>query len=345
MTVLVALLLLQQTLSQQGAEAMRKGRFEEAERIFRQLIKEHPNEPRLRMNLGLALFSGAKYTEAVAELDRFTRAFPQPGPAHLMLGAAHLKLRKPCAAIAPLEAARRWRENEQVLVELGDAYFGCGRFADAAKTFESMGTTPKALQGAGLSYARLGRPDLAQAAFDKLASLPPSPQLHELVAEVHTLQSRHELAVTELQAAVKLAPSDSRLRRLLARAHWRAAQYDEAAALYAELAPKWQHDAEFNYERGDTLVRTEGIEAGLPLLEKAVKSAPNLMAARGALGRALAQAGRAAESIEHLEAGSRQDATLLLPLSRAYRATGRAEDAARTEAEYKKRVANQASAP
>ena len=341
MIVVALLLLLQPTLSQQGAEAMRKGRFEEAERIFRQLIKEHPDEPRLRMNLALALHSAGKYAQAIPEFNAFLKAFPQPGPAHLMIGAAQLKLRRPCDAIRPLETARKWQNNEQVLIELGDAYFGCERYGEAAKTFEALGPTPKGLQGTGLSYARLGRPDLAQAAFDKLASLPPTPQLHELQAEVHTLKAEHEKAVSELQAAVKLARGDSRLRRLLARAHWRAAQYDEAAKLYADLAPKWQHDAEFNYERGDTLVRTQGPDAGLPLLEKAVKAAPQLISARGAFGRALMQAGRAAESIAHLEAGSRQDATLLLPLSRAYKATGRAEDAARTEAEYKKRVAGQ----
>jgi tetratricopeptide (TPR) repeat protein len=293
------------------------------------------------MNLGLALHSAGKYTDAIREFQAFLEAYPQPGPVHLLLGVAHLKLRRPCDAVAFLESARKWQSSQQVLIELGDAYFGCERFGDAAKTFESLGDSPKALQGAGLSYARLGRPDLAQAAFGRLASLPPTAELHELLAEVHTLEGRHEDAVTELQNALKLAPEDSRLRRLLARALWRAARYDEAARLYAELSPRWQHDAEFNYERGDTLLRIEGAEAALPLLQKAVRDAPQLVSARGPLGRALLQAGRARESIPHLEAAVRQDPALLLPLSRAYKATGRAEDAARAEAEYKTRVAGQ----
>jgi tetratricopeptide (TPR) repeat protein len=339
--IIAAFLLFFQVLSQQGAQAMRDGRFADAERIYRQMLKEDPNDPRLRLNLGLALHSRHRYSDAVPEFRAFLKANPQPGPAHLMLGAALLKVRRACEAVAPLESARTWQASSQVMLELGDAYFGCKRYAEAAATFETLGVVPKALQGAGLSYARLGRADLAKAAFDKLASLPPSAELHELQAEVHTLEGRHEDAVKELSAATGLAPSDSRLRRLLARAFWRAGQYEEAERAYASIARSWEHDAEFNYERGDTLVRLQGAAAGLPLLEKAVRQSPHLVSGRGALGRALVQAGRAAESVPHLEAAIAQDPTLLLPLSRAYKARGRAEDAARTEAEYKKRVSAQ----
>jgi hypothetical protein len=64
--------------------------------------------------------------------------------------------------------------------------------------------------------------------------------------------------------------------------------------------------------------------------------APDLLPARGALGRALLELGRAAESVPHLEAAVPADPALLLPLSRAYKATARAEDAARAEAEYRR---------
>ena len=336
--MILALLLFFQSLSEQGATAMKENRFADAERIYRQLLKEQPNEPRLRMNLGLALFSAAKYPEASDEFEKFLKAVPAPGPAHFMLGVARLKLRKPCEAIPALENARKWQASSQVVLELGDAYFGCKRYAQAAATFEALGETPKALQGAGLSYARLGRQQEASAAFAKLEKLPPSAELHELLADVRTLENRHEDAVKELKEAVRLAPKDSRLQRLYARSLWRAGQYEEARQGYASLVARWSNDPEFNYEYGDTLVRIEGVEAGLPLLEKAVKTAPELVAARGALGRALLQVGRAKESIPHLDAAAQQDATVLLPLSRAYKATGRLQEAARIEAEYKQRV-------
>jgi predicted Zn-dependent protease len=55
------------------------------------------------------------------------------------------------------------------------------------------------------------------------------------------------------------------------------------------------------------------------------------------LGRALLDLDRADEAIPHLEAAVKVDPALLLPLSRAYKAKGRAEDAARAEAEYRRR--------
>lgn len=335
---LLLLLLFAQSLSQQGAQAMRDGRYADAERIYRAMLREAPGDPRVRLNLGLALHSAGRYAPAIEQFEAYLKAEPAPGPAHLLLGVAQLKLRQPCPAITALERAAQWQASPTVKVELGDAYFGCGRFAEAARTFTSLGDMPKALQGAGLSYARLGLPQQAQAAFDKLARLPVTPELHELLAEVHSLEGRHEEAVTAFDAALRLAPQDSRLQRLRARALWRAARYEEAQAAYAALAARWGHDPEFAYERGDTLVRTEGPAAGLPYLEQAVRDAPQLLSARGALGRALVQAGRAAAAVPHLEAAVAQDPTLLLPLSRAYKAAGRASDAARAARDYQEKV-------
>ena len=267
-----------QELSQQGVQAMRDRRFADAERIFRQLIKESPEDARLRMNLGLALQSGGKYQEAIVEFDRFLKANPQPGPAHLLSGMARLKLNKSCDAIPLLEQARQWQASAQVLVELGDAYNGCKRFSDAGKAYR-------------------------QAAKDD--------------------------------------PKNTLLRRAAARAFWEAREYSEAQPLFAAVEPSFAADSEFLYEYGDTLVRASGAEAGLPYLEKAVRAQPNLIPARGALGRALLELDRAAESVPHLEAAVSSDPALLLVLSRAYKKTGRVQDAARLEAEYRRTLSGQ----
>jgi tetratricopeptide (TPR) repeat protein len=261
--ILIALLLLAQDLSRQGAQAMREGRFAEAERIYRQLATEAPSEPQWRMNLGLALHSEDKYAEALREFGRYLKAVPQAGPIHLLVGIDHLKLAAPCRAISPLESARRWQASKQVLTELADAYSGCNRYSEAAKV---------------------------------------------------------------LEAAKEL--------RLAARAHWQAREYDAAKSLFDAVSAEYASDAMFHYEYGDTLYRVEGAESALPHLQLAM----SILAARGSLGRALLDLGRAAEAIPHLEAAVQADPTLLLPLSRSYKATGRVEDAARAEAEYRKRL-------
>jgi tetratricopeptide (TPR) repeat protein len=268
--LLLALGAAAQDLSQQGATAMREGRFDEAERIYRQMLRQTPDHPGLRLNLGLALHSKGQYTAAIPELQAFLKANPAPGPIHLVVGAAHLKMGKFCDAIASLETARVWKNSPQVLIELGDAYQGCKRYADAAKTYLS-----------------------------------------------------------------------AKQPRAAARAFWQARAYDEARPLYDSLASANETDPEFLYEYGDTLVRIEGSAKGVSLLERSVALAPELIPARGALGRALLELGRYEESIPHLSAAAPADVTLLLPLSRAYKATGRSDEAARIEAEYRKKVSGQ----
>lgn len=266
-----------QDLSQEGARAMREKRFADAERIYRQLIQQVPNEPRLRMNLALALHSGAKYKEAIPEFQSFLKAVPQPGPAHLLLGLSYLKLNQSCPAIAPLEQARQWQASVQVLTELGDAYNGCKRYLLAAQTYQ--------------------------------------------------------------QAAKLQKAPDPRLLRITARAFWQGRDYASARPIFQGIEPKYQNEPEFHYEYGDTLARIDGAQSAIPYLRKAVAAAPNLIAARGALGRALFDSGKAGEAIPHLEAAAPSDASLLLPLSRAYKAAGREADAAKAQAEYRRRAA------
>ncbi|MEP6537995.1 MAG: tetratricopeptide repeat protein [Bryobacteraceae bacterium] len=123
-------------LLQRGAQAMREQRFADAESIYRKLVESSPDDSRLRLNLGLALYSGGKYAAARVEIDRYLKVNPQPGPVYLVSGTTLLKLQKPCDAIGPLEKAQTWQASVEVLTELGDAYNGCKRYLDAGRTYE-----------------------------------------------------------------------------------------------------------------------------------------------------------------------------------------------------------------
>ncbi len=194
---------------------------------------------------------------------------------------------------------------------------------------------------AGVARLKLNQPCEAIEALEKARQWQVGAQvLVELGDAYHGCQ-RWEQAAQTYQAAARLTPKDAKLARQAARCWWLARQYDKARPLYASVASAFGADAEFQYEFGDTLSRLEGAAAGLGRLEKAVSAAPGLMAAQAALGRALMDLNRPADAIPHLEAASPEDPALLLPLSQAYKATGRAEDAARTLTEYRQRVGRQ----
>lgn len=270
LAIAMALLLAQDpaSLSSQAAAAMRAQRFPEAESLYRKLVALEPANPMWHMNLGLALYSSGQYAKAVPELEAYLKAKPAPGPLHLVLGTALLKSGQACPAVTPLEVAVRW-DKERAKLPLADAYYGCKRYALAARAYEA----------AGASSARRA-----------------------------------------------------------AHCYWQARLYPDARRLYATLEAAHSGDAEFLYEFGDTLARTDGPEVALPHLRRAVETKPTLIAARGELGKALLATGDAAAAIPHLEAAVAADPALLLPLSRSYRSTGRTADAERAQEKYRQQM-------
>ena len=71
-----AALTIAQDASNQAAQAMRAGRFTEAERLYRQLMQRDPNNPGWHANLGLALHSQMKFREAVEAIERSLQLKP-----------------------------------------------------------------------------------------------------------------------------------------------------------------------------------------------------------------------------------------------------------------------------
>jgi predicted Zn-dependent protease len=122
-----------------AAEAMSAGRFEEAARIYRELLKALPNEPGLLMNLGMALAMAGHEEEAIAPLERAVKLNPKLLPAYLFLGSSYLARGDAARAIPPLErvvaAETSDVESRRMLAQ---AYAAVGRHADAVRQIERI---------------------------------------------------------------------------------------------------------------------------------------------------------------------------------------------------------------
>jgi len=259
-----------QTPLEQGARALREGRFTDAERIYRGLVKQHPEDPNLRMNLGLTLYSAGRYQEAIQELNRYLKAHPKPGPVHLVVGTAQLKLGKACDAAVVLERARQWQASARVLVELGDAQSGCKRFAEAGESYRAAskldanggktaraagrafwqarmyseakdllsqvegayGTDPEVLYELGDTLVRL---DGAEAGVERLRR---AVQLEPRLTAAHGALGRALLDLGKAAEAVphleRAAPVDATLLLPLSRAYKAAGRLEEAARAESE---------------------------------------------------------------------------------------------------------------
>lgn len=230
-------------------------------------------------------------------------------------------------------------------MNLGLALHSAGKHKEAIAEFDVfLQANPRpgpAHLLAGVAQLKLGQPCEAVALLEKARQWQANKQVLVELGDAYSGCKRFLDAAGAYRQAADRTPDDSRLTRAAARAFWQAREYARAKPLFAAIESRYSAEADFLYEYGDTLVRINGPDAGLFYLEKAVKADSNLAPARGALGRALLELDRAAESIPHLEAAALADPASLLPLSRAYKTTGRAGDAARVQEEYRKRFGAQ----
>ncbi len=195
---------------------------------------------------------------------------------------------------------------------------------DAGRHHEAIAAA-KARPGAESLYWRArAHNQLALQAFTRLGKLPPSAELHELLAEMHRNQGRHRDSVKEWEEALKLSPGDDRIEQELAQSVYLSRDYPRAEPLLRKALTKLPGSAELNFFLGDTLLNTQRSEEAVPLLRKAVELDSKLLPAQATLGRALVASGQAKEAIPHLKAAlsADTDGSLHYQLSRAYQAEG-----------------------
>jgi tetratricopeptide (TPR) repeat protein len=175
-------------------------------------------------------------------------------------------------------------------------------------------------------------------AFQRLGQLPPSAEIHELLAEAYRIQGHHRESVHELRQALALDPSNPRLRRELARSLWLNRDFEAAQALLAPLVQSEPASAETSYQLGDSLLQLGDVEGAIKFLAVAVRRAPKLLAAHAALGRAFLRAGRTEDAARHLETAlsTDEDGSLHYQLSQAYTQLGRQAEASQMLSEYEK---------
>ena len=207
-----------------------------------------------------------------------------------------------------------------------ECHFLKGRYEQALQLALSR-KTPEALHWQSRSAN-----ELARAAFEQLAKLPPSVESHQVLAELYRNLGRHADAIQEWKAALQLAPGDPRLEQELASSVYLNRDYVAAEKMARELIAKDPKVAELHFILGDSLMNQQQPEQAVDSLSQAVRLRTDYPAAHAVLGRALLQLGRSAEAIPHLMAAlpADSDGSLHFQLSRAYSndgQTGKAEAA------------------
>jgi tetratricopeptide (TPR) repeat protein len=234
-------------LARRAKEAMGSGRFEEAAKLYEQILAAHPEEAGLHMNLGMARAMAGQPRAALPALERAAQLDPSLLPAQLFLGTVHLDLGEPERAIAPLEkVVAKQPDNAQAIQTLGEALLQAERWDEAAERFEQLTAaapqSPSGWAGLGRSYeggARHSFGELQEVASgspyvslivaevlvanrklpqafalyrEAQEALPELPGLHDAIAEVYQASGHADWAATERANPRKTPPDCTRER-------------------------------------------------------------------------------------------------------------------------------------
>ncbi len=209
-----------------------------------------------------------------------------------------------------------------------ECYFAAGRLLEAAQL---PATQPEAL-----FWKTKALNSLALEAFSHLGSLPESPELHAIKADILKGHGQFKEASEEWRAAIKLDPGDGRLKHELLTTLFLARDYEALLPMLQESLAADPNSVDLNYMLGDTLVRTQQPEKAIAYLEAALKKDGGMLPAQASLGFALSQTNRAAEAIPHFERALAidEDGSLHYQLARAYQSAGNSQRSRELMAEY-----------
>jgi predicted Zn-dependent protease len=125
--------------SKRGKQLMAEQKFEEAASIYRELVRDVPNNPGLLLNLGMALHLAGHSRDAIEPLKSALKLDADIPPAWLFLGASYLSAGDPERSLEPLERYVRLQPDDPGGHQtLGDALFATDKLHEAVSEYKRL---------------------------------------------------------------------------------------------------------------------------------------------------------------------------------------------------------------
>jgi len=324
----------------QAAQAREAGRLDEAIDCYRRALAVRPRWTEGRWALATLLYDRDRFAEAQTEFAKVAAARPSDGPALALLGLCRARAGEHEAALRDLLKARQLGIGPAEIrsVAAFQTAVLLNRLGDPDAAFELLrpfaidaDDRPAVIEAFGLVTLR--RP-LSP------GEVPPADREMVLLAGrggYHMARARRsEIGRMALEELVSRYPSTPNV-------HYALGMYllvDEPAAAIAEfrrelaVSPK-NHVALVQIALAE--LRRGRAEDALPAAREAAELAPDVPAARLALGRALLGVGKTEEAVAEMEAAVKlapENPRLRYALAQAYAGAGRNADAARERAEF-----------
>jgi tetratricopeptide (TPR) repeat protein len=343
------------------------GRKSEAEPLFRQLVREIPNDPVPHLYLGLANYEREQYVEAARQFSgagdlAFRNPEVLPAAVDSVLAADDTS-----AVPAALQFVDESRDT-QLALRLATVLNRRGQYTAAIRALHRIESDPEAQLALAEAYEGQKEPQQAYAALTRAIQLAPrNERAYSALAQFASDHQNNGVALEVLDNGLHNIPGAPALllqkgillalegdrddaertfrSATAARPSWalpilavgilqlESARVDEAVATFRRATGTWPEDETAQYLYGLALTR-KGDErsraAAMRVLERALVLKPNDTRARILLGQTYVAAGRVQDGVRELRRGVQadpQNATALYQLSLACRKLGQAAEA------------------
>ncbi|MBF0426203.1 MAG: tetratricopeptide repeat protein [Magnetococcales bacterium] len=197
----------------QALARQQAGEYDEAERLYRQILTTFPNDDDTLRNLGLLCLHKGAVDEAITLIERCLTLSPERTPLRLQLADTLLVQKRPAAAAHHFqEILRREPQHAIATYHLGLARQGEGRLEEAIALLRRARTLPEAESGpilASLGAALRAQGDLAAAESCYRAAIdqePNDPQRHNTLGLLLQEMGRTQEAIETLSTLVANHP-------------------------------------------------------------------------------------------------------------------------------------------
>ncbi|MGD0017255.1 MAG: tetratricopeptide repeat protein [Verrucomicrobiia bacterium] len=280
--------------------------------IWSDTAAKRPSNPRAHNNLGVALASQGRVSEAIAEYSAALRIKPNYVDPHNGLGAALASQGKVSEAIAEYAAAVRLRPDDaDAHYNFGIALVRQGNMSEAIEQFEQA--------------LRLGSDDA---------------DVHNNLGVVLARTGRLQEAIRQFYLVLRIKPDDAEAHYNLGNALLDSGKVPESIKQYEQVLHLDPDSTEAHYNLGDALYQLGNVSEAIAQYREALRLMPDLAPALSKLAWILAtdgnanfrSAGEAVQLAERLCAVTAGDpqADALDVLAAAYAEAGRFTDAVRT---------------
>jgi len=200
-----------QEVMKEAVEAQQSGRFDEAVRSYRILVKQYPNIFEIRSNLGAALSGEGLYTEAIAEYKQALALKPN-AQVQLNLALAYYKTGDFNQTIKTLQRVHAEEPaNMQAVTVLSDCYLKLGQnknvIALLTPVQQAQPDNETFIYLLGTALVRDGQADKGQVLIDKILRNGDSAESRLLMGTAKYMVSDYAGAREDLKKAIELNPN------------------------------------------------------------------------------------------------------------------------------------------